>query len=79
MKDGPIGWDDAPCTIQEVWECIGDDTCTAILVKNKDKLLVVVQKDPPGDFGPGENQEENSLGRLCQVRGLGHQTALPGL
>ena len=60
MKDGPIGWDDAPCTVEDVWDCIGDDTCTAILVKNKDKLLVVVQKALPAILVQGKTKKKIS-------------------
>ena len=60
MKDGPIGWEDASCTVEDVKEMIGNDTCAAILTKQKDKLLVIVQKDLPAILVQGKPKKKIS-------------------
>ncbi len=46
-KNAPIGWDEAPYSVEEAWQCIGDDACTAILGNKKEKVLVIVKADLP--------------------------------
>jgi hypothetical protein len=57
-KNAPIGWDEAPYSVEEAWECIGDDTCTAILASGKEKVLVVVKQDLPAVLIQGKDQKE---------------------
>jgi len=58
MKDGPIGWEDDPCTVEDVKEMIEDETCSAILSNKKDKLLVVVQKTLPAVLVQGKTKQK---------------------
>ena len=41
----PIVWDDETFSVEEIRQCIKDDTCTIILSDNKKKALVLIHKD----------------------------------
>jgi len=55
-KDGPIGIDTDPYEVEDIFDCIGDDTVTAILGKGKDKVLTVLSKELPYLLIQGKNQ-----------------------
>jgi len=44
QKGAPIVWDDETFTVEIIKECIEEHTCTAILSKNKKRVLVVICK-----------------------------------
>ena len=65
-KDGPIGWEDDTMTIENCWDCIEDDVCTAILTKGKDKALVVLERTLPKILIHGKERIEVDWAEYAQ-------------
>lgn len=54
----PIVWDDSTWTIEDIKACTGNNVCSAILAKNKKKILILVHRDLPNIIIHGNATKE---------------------